>query len=544
MALRLRREVLRSAGTSTNFAKGDLAMNRCFQGRLTRATLGASLFLLHVAVASAQCTSTTTDPYLDCAKQAYGALATAVDYSNNYWRIGNVADSMFDFLAVLSPEDFARFNSIEGNARGCTGSMTLAQYFACRYPVYDQQSSGCWYNDYGWWGIAASKAFDPEYDRIFKDSYATQETFEQIARTAWGIFHDGKRDGIHEGAPWGWENRENRTGFSRPWPEPVPDQLSPPRFEGGVWQYDLFTNPRTNAQHSVANWVAPPECSGQTMNPVKTGLGPYQDTVVNGLYFVLAQRLLALDSANRADHEAAVTAEYGFLRSWFGYDQGYMLPTVPGATCPFGCDNDKALLQLYPPPAQGGATGSPALVYERVSTYGAPPHSTAPYPQVQNWKPTTFWAGDQGLVLGGLIDYARSHPDDAMSPEVAQMIVKGVMSQMAGSDYGVTPWLPWSDDGGGAPGGEPGDYESGSGILMRYLLYAYEAQFPGNPIPTLVHSQEFQAFLRRAADTAYCHFNTFRPGDNSTFPPFNLLATMVTARQLLLSPPESVTCSS
>jgi hypothetical protein len=41
-----------------------------------------------------------------------------------YWPVGNVADSMFDFLAVLSPQDFAQFNSINGSASGCTGKMT------------------------------------------------------------------------------------------------------------------------------------------------------------------------------------------------------------------------------------------------------------------------------------------------------------------------------------------------------------------------------------------------------------------------------------
>ena len=523
-------------------------MKRSCAQRLSRPILIAALVLLHTAPASAQCVGRTDDPLLDCAKQAYEKIVHAMDSgSATYWPVGNVADSMFDFLAMLSPQDFTQFNSIRGKAPGCTWEMTLAQYLACRYPVYKQQVGGCWYDDYGWWGIAASKAFDPAYARIFEDSYATQETFQEIARTTWGIFHDGKRDGIHEGAPRVWENRENRTGFRPGWPKPIPDQLSPPRFEGGVWQYDLFTNRRNTTYPSDrATWVAPPDCDAGPMNPNQQKLGPYQVTVVNGLYFVLAQRLLALDAANRADYEAAVNAEYGFLRSWFGYDHGYRLPTHPGATCPAGCDNDKALLQLYPPPAQGGTSGSPALVYERVSTYAAPARSTDPYPQVQNWKPTTFWAGDQGLVLGGLIDYARSHPDDAMSPEVAAMIVKGVMTQMTGSDYGVKPWLPWDGDSRSAPGGYGQAYECGTGIFMRYLLSAAKAQFPGNPIPDLVKSQDFQDFLWNAASTAYCRgfqkgFNTDPPPPD-IFPPFNVLATMVTAHELLDEPLRKPPC--
>jgi hypothetical protein len=510
--------------------------------RFRRTFLAAVLLLLSAAAAFAQCTSTSSDPYLDCAKQAYTALQADFQIragdSAHYWQFGNIADTMFDFLAMLSPSDFAKYNPIQSNALACPGQITLAQYLACLYPAQEQQQNGCWYDDYGWWGISSTKAFDPRYARIFDDAAGTKAMFQQIARTTWGIMSNGKSDAVHFGAAKVWDNRDNITKFTPPVPQPVPGQLTPPRFQGGVWQYDLFTNPRSNANNKVANWAGPLECSWQTMNPKNPmeGVGPYQDTVVNGLYFTLAQRLLAFDTAHRNDYEPAIRAQYGFLKTWMGYDQGFMLPTAPGSTCPAGCDNNKALLQLFPPPQRGGQTGSPALVYERMSTYAAPLGSTAPYPQVENWSPAIFWTGDQGLALGGLIDYARAHADDNMSPEIAPMLVKGVMTQLVGPDGGVLPWAP----GGGAPGNDTGDYDSGDGIFMRYLLYANNTSFKGNPIPALVKQPEFQTFLQKAANAAYCNFNqdTYNP----LFGHFNTLATMVAAKQLLTSTPASVTC--
>lgn len=507
--------------------------------RLLFFVLAAGLLLGYAAAASAECTGSSTDPYLDCAEQSYGDVLTDIQGQQgnpNYWQIGNVSDTMFDFLAMLNtPAEFTQFNSVQGTVNNCTAT-TLAQYLACLFPVAAQQKSGCWYDDYAWWGIASTKAFstDPRYARIFDDGAGTAKTFQQIARTTWGILQNGKGDGIHKGAPQVWDNRENRTGFTPPPPPPVPSQLTPPRFPGGVWQYDLFTNARSTPGSPQAGWVGPLECVFSTSNPRSESLGPYQNTVVNGLYFMLAQRLLALDPANRSAYAPAVQAEYGFLRNWFGYDQGFSLPTAPGASCPGGCDNYQALLRVFPPPQKAAKSGMPALVYERVSTYAAPEGSNAPYSLVESWSPTTFWTGDQGLVLGGLIDFANANPNDDMSPVVAPMIVKGVMSQMVAADNSVAPWLGL----GRAPGGDSGDYLSGTGTFMRYLLYAHNAQFAGNPIPRLAKQSQFQTFLKKAADAAYCSY----PGSGSMFDHFNALATMVAARQMLTSVPTSVVC--
>jgi hypothetical protein len=75
---------------------------------------------------------------------------------------------------------------------------------------------------------------------------------------------------------------------------------------------------------------------------------------------------------------------------------------------------------------------------------------------------------------------------------------------------------------------------------MRYLLYANNTSFKGNPIPALVQQPAFQTFLQKAASAAYCNFNqdTYNP----LFGHFNTLATMVAAKQLLTSTPASVTC--
>lgn len=205
-----------------------------------------------------------------------------------------------------------------------------------------------------------------------------------------------------------------------------------PRFEGGVWN---------------AHWT-------DHCNPINPcgALRGVQNTATNGLFLILSARL---GSTGRADCQQAANRQYGFLRQWFEAKE--------------------------PPDQLFGWTGDGvggAFVRERVSAYasGAPTHA---------YRPSLAWSGDQGLILGGLIDRMILEPKayaDMVGP--ARAILRGARDYVLDSRGVLLPWR--EQDGLGAPGGEVDDYLTGPGIFMRYLLCAYRA----NP--------DFKTFLKQA----------------------------------------------
>lgn len=219
--------------------------------------------------------------------------------------------------------------------------------------------------------------------------------------------------GIMDGnAPWVWDNELNKEAMA----------MYRPRFEGGVW----------NSNWPDSRWEA-----GFFHDP--GGLVGIQNTVTNGLYLVLSTRLYRA-GGTRPTRDAA-DREWRFLSDWF--DVG---------------DADKSLLSRF----DSGAV----LVRERVSTY-------ANGEWVGGYDKDTFWAGDQGLILGGLVDRMAMRDPEAPERgellELAKRILQGVHEQMV--EKGVLQ--PWISADGSAPGGDPGDYTTGIGVFMRYLLYAF-----------------------------------------------------------------------
>jgi hypothetical protein len=152
------------------------------------------------------------------------------------------------------------------------------------------QAYAGWYDDYAWWAIASAKAYDGRFAGIFGEYAAA---FTGIAQNCWAVMDQGKGDGVHLGAPQAFTNRDNRTMFVDP--PAVPPYWAAPRMDRGrgsglhgVWQYDIFANKR-----ETPNWTGPKEGNGDTNPSLPSAfwLGPYQNTVVNALYFLLAVRL-------------------------------------------------------------------------------------------------------------------------------------------------------------------------------------------------------------------------------------------------------------
>ena len=89
----------------------------------------------------------------------YKAQAAAAFYSvlelvttwTNGWQVGNVFDTLTDCVV--------RYPEVEPRPRAVI--ETVLERWA------SIQGSMCWYDDWGWWGIASTKAFDDKYAGVF-----------------------------------------------------------------------------------------------------------------------------------------------------------------------------------------------------------------------------------------------------------------------------------------------------------------------------------------------------------------------------------------
>src|ERR1700736_6669247 len=114
--------------------------------------------------------------YVPKARESFDRILTVFPiYDLNGWRVGNVFDTLTDYLL--------RYPQAE-RSPGTVAEMALSQWNS---PIV--QNSMCWYDDYGWWGIASAKALVPEYADIFG---ATRSDFQKLAAECWDIMSRGK----------------------------------------------------------------------------------------------------------------------------------------------------------------------------------------------------------------------------------------------------------------------------------------------------------------------------------------------------------------
>jgi len=248
------------------------------------------------------------------------------------------------------------------------------------------------------------------------------------------------------------------------------------------------------------------DCSGGNSNPstpldlVETGnvastLGPFQLTVVNGLYLVLASKLAATNTtssgAQRYLHDL-----FDFYHSWI---------------------TDPSLKPAHN--LQSPATG---LIAERVSTYKNGN-------EINHWDAYTAWAGDQGLVMAGMMLMpARSTEGSVFAETVAAKICKGVLANMVDSKGMFQPWYPIGNLNK-LPTVDPGDYSSGVGVYMRYLLYSlWHGQ---ETITSSLQTSEYKKMIFIAADASVA--GQFPDFGNPFFNNLNQLATLLLAHELV-----------
>lgn len=414
------------------------------------------------------------------ARRVYLMLKDRFAASSNYWQLGCCFDTMTDCLRILGPATDPELPK-----------LALSRYNA---------TSGAWYDDFAWWAIAAAKAYDPAFKEIFRELAGS---FTGIAQGCWGVLDEGMSDGVHNGAPQVYENRDNRSFFTNP--PVVPHYWVKPRFDAGrgsglhgVWQKDIFANERARP-----NWTGPVEVNPNPSIPSATNiLGPYQTTVVNALYFLTAVRL---EQARRTNPGIPATAvqmidEYGFLRTWMGYNQ--IRPIEKGK---------KLLNEEF--------HDGTALVLERVSTYAK--HGGI-YPKVENWDPRTSWGGDQGLIINALTGYHQLRPDPLI-PHLLRALLLGYARHEVDRHGVPQPYYPITNNK--LTQWDSSDYACGIGVFMRGVLQA--ALSNGSSVKAVVEAPEFQAFLRRAVAWA----RAAKPDD--LFSTLNVLATLLAGIELL-----------
>jgi hypothetical protein len=195
---------------------------------------------------------------------AYSYLKGRFQANSNFWKLGHSFDTIIDYFLLGSDysTDASDF-----------GSIAVAAY---------GRSKGCWYDDFGWWGIAALRA--SQHPKIF--GVDSPPSFKKITNFCWQTMDDN--------APYVWDNNGSNPAY----------KVLQPRFQGGVWNRD-WSRPDGCGGAGAPPGI-PRVCGGD--NTQAHNLPGIQNTVTNGLYLVLASRLGQLDKANR---------EYGFLNEWF-----------------------------------------------------------------------------------------------------------------------------------------------------------------------------------------------------------------------------------
>jgi hypothetical protein len=460
----------------------------------------------------------------------------------NFWQIGCVFDTVLDYFLTLKEA-----GELGEEDKTLMKQLMLQAVKGYQYGIVGLEAA--WYDDWCWWGIAASKAFEADYEDIFGDQI---EFFQNAAIDLWGLVDTGDfatlannipddvwgssatmsdktrftkgvlsdRSQIHTGTRGAWDlilGGEYGTGTERQnadykyFTTKGVNQWAAPRFSGGCWQYDLSTKPFP--PNDGPAWQNP--------NPNAQGLGVFQVTLMSGLHLSFACSLMAAAKRKAAGNESgnawsrlescetyqkSAKDVIGFLTDWF---------EVEGT--------DSLVAKAFP---KGW------LVHERTPTYDTLTDGAHPfYPAVQAYFPDAYWGGDQGLIMGALWQYSQLETLHENAQEFPMELLKGVFYNMPALNLprpaqdlpnAVGPYL---DPSGKSPlSWDEGDYGSGSGIFWRYVLRCCRLD------PCFKAEASADAKVASMAEVSGENPNTW---GNELFQPFNTVAAAIGAWYLL-----------
>lgn len=398
-----------------------------------------------------------------------------------------------------------------------------------------------WYDDWSWWGIAASKAFDPDYAEIFGDQL---EFFQTAAIDLWNLVDDGdfttiaqripdaiwtnaniQSDGekftaailsargeLHIGTRNSWaliERGANGQGTPRQnadykvFTTQALDAWAVPRFPGGCWQYDFSTQA----------FPASDGPDAEDPNPANNTLGVFQVTLMSGLYLSFCCSLI-----EAADRKAAKGLRGG---AWDRLQPTGTYRQKADEVATFLAD----WLNLPGSDSLAVSFAEGVLVHERTPTY-APFDGGRSYLPVEGYFADAHWGGDQGLIMGALAQYAQlSGASVPATDTYPGELLQGVFYNMPATHWqqpgAIAPYL--------APGNSPisqdaNDYGSGSGVFWRYVMRSCRAD------PAFGSQARKDPHSVHVAKTSGSVDNAW---GNSLFQPFNTVAAAIGAWYLL-----------
>ena len=387
--------------------------------------------------------------YISAAKNRYDGIIKNF-YSPqspefDYWPEGCCFDSMIDFLniAISIPADKYTTNKLVPKLE----ARDFLEFVAHKYIT--ENAHGAWYDDWGWWGTATAKLYDPTYYELLygnPEDSTLESDFKDICQQCFNFMKFGKSK--LEGQP-AYSSVNKHLGALNAYTlvtKMVNNQINPttdwkaiekkalPYFKYGCWQGDM----------------RPDQTPVDLPDGRKaTNLGPYQDTVINALYFEIIQRVLPGGLSTETD----IDNMEAFFHNWMN---------SPELT-----EKQKLFNEF---------STTSGLIRERVSIF-------ADGKAVHGYKPKLAWTGDQGLMLCALTQrYKSTKSQDPKSKEILATItsiINGVFNYSVGplGESEELIILPWSNQDaknklGDAPGNDPEDYFAGTGVFMRGLLEA------------------------------------------------------------------------
>ncbi len=371
-----------------------------------------------------------------------------------FWRTGNTLDACVHFMVAAQKAWGANDPDVQ-QAKANFQSLANSSFQVYR-DAYENDSKndftpGDWWDDYGWWGVAALNAYknydailtppvNPNPDCYQKDSKVSKDCCLRFAMDSWEVMNK---------YAWGEANQK-------------PGPYTPP-VKGGCWN-----------------------------NYYDDSSGGVQNTVTNVLFLTLSAQLYQATigqeqwQTQNQEFLNAACSSYRWFGEWF-INRG---------------------IYIYRSPVPE------TLIYwilERPVLAGNEYNHNGKVPYAVDQK----WTGDQGIFLGGLVallgmkDAIGSNPDiQALTVELQKAGIKYTAIEyvshiIAHLTLGIT-WLftysprvlheaPFASDLISDFGA---DYATGKGALMRYL---------GDVRDVVKASVNFQPFIRDSALSIITH---------------------------------------